>query len=109
MAGFPEAADFCGETDLGAALFWRSVTALENIHVHNTVHMFPCKALDLLRPELAQGFWLMCWCVCGMGEWGETGRMGCKTGLILACTRSALDLPVLDRTHAYMTFAWAGC
>ena len=48
-------------------------------------------------------------CVCVGGEWGETGRMGSKTGFILACTRSALDPPVLDRTHAYMTFARAGC
>ena len=69
-----------------------------------------CKALDRPRPVLVQGFWLRCWyvCVCG-GEWGETGRMGSKTGFILACTRSALDPPVLDRTHAYMTFARAGC
>ena len=72
--------------------------------------MFPCKALDRPRPVLVQGFWLRCWyvCVCE-GEWGETGRMGSKTGFILACTRSALDPPVLDRTHAYMTFARAGC
>ena len=27
LAGFPEAVDFCGDVDLGAALFWRSVTA----------------------------------------------------------------------------------
>ena len=45
----------------------------------------------------------------GGGAWGETGRMGSKTGSFLACTRSALGLPVLDRTHAYKTFARAGC
>ena len=27
LEGFPEAVDFCGDVDLGAALFWRSVTA----------------------------------------------------------------------------------